>query len=89
MRTAAASCLMSILDSGILDPNVLASMAPKTIESIIGIVDDSSETTRILSCECLRNLVIRSKGGLGADILHKIYPGDFSDFEGSFLFSDF
>jgi len=75
LRTAAASCLHAILDSSIMDSSVILELSPKLETTLLGLVEDTPELTRVLACESLRLVIQNCDRKIPPDRLHKIYMG--------------
>ena len=77
LRTAAASCLLATLQANIIESDLMLEIAPKIITSMIGLIEESSEVTRLIVCQSLQKLIVSCDKKLNPDWLNKIYPGNF------------
>ncbi|CAG7834113.1 unnamed protein product, partial [Allacma fusca] len=74
LRTAASSCIHSILDADILPSNIIMSIAPDLIPALLSLTDDNATLTRQIACQSIEKVVNSSNSRLSPDMINKIYP---------------
>jgi len=76
LRTCALSCLLSLTSNSNILNKAGKAVAEKTVDTILGLVDDQSELTRLLAIQCLGVIPAMCSNQVDTDMIHKIYPGN-------------
>lgn len=74
VRTAALSCLLALLHGGAVTPALVRCHEERLRPHVLSALQEHSDTTRLLACRCVSNILRLVGNDLRTATLNKIYP---------------
>ncbi|XP_062515941.1 dynein axonemal assembly factor 5-like [Corticium candelabrum] len=74
IRTAAMSCLWALLQNKWANGSLLEEIKLEMMTQVTSCLDDSNQSTRLVSCKVLRLIFMLLESRLDVDALHQMYP---------------